>query len=625
MPVLDQSRALATLAFLKSAMDEGQGDYLSLLEPLAVETLASRTPHFVTPDDLAVSLAQDFGISVHPAICSTVINRLIKNGTLRREDTLILLRDDFAPPSLADELDARRTATFALCEDLSKYAKADFNLEWSGADAMRVFTAFLSKFSISYLSYFLRNTSLPTVATNETEFYVVSAFIKRALDERPAEKLLIEALVRGTMLANVLLCEDISNMKQDLSSLNVYLDTSLLLCALGINSEQQEQAIKELLLILKKLKVRILVFDHTISELRGLILKTENSLGITSVRRGLYRWVIRRKLRKSDLVLIRQNIETKLRELGIGLARPISTDRCFVSRSDIDSKINTFLSYRNIRALDYDIDSVEKIIVLRQGARPIRLEDSDHVFVSHNTKLVDAANAICARQPFVENVGVALSDMTLGNMAWMRVPMSSSLPTLQLAAICNSAIDLSDDQLEHVLEVADGLEECGEISSDEIFLLRNEALSSDLAFIMAGEGVVSAVTIGQALERYKERVNKPLSDEVKRLRSLYVFQNTKTQKQREDSDKVSIVHARVLSWLAFLAVASLVLFFATLTVLKTFDVEVGPWGLAIIVMIALSLTPLVVKVPTLGKARLRLEHRLFQILSTKRRAKLSLD
>jgi len=128
---------------------------------------------------------------------------------------------------------ARRQQAVIL-HNLSRFASEEHNLQWDDAAAGQAVVGYLTRFSVDCLRTFTQGCALPEVSsTSDTQIFVVSKFVRHIHDYSADLFDAFVNLVKGHMLANALLCEDLESLQKRFKRVTFYLDTPFLLRLLG--------------------------------------------------------------------------------------------------------------------------------------------------------------------------------------------------------------------------------------------------------------------------------------------------------------------------------------------------------------------------------------------------------
>ncbi|MES1195485.1 MAG: hypothetical protein ABUL58_00880 [Steroidobacter sp.] len=522
---------LSSLAMLKVSIDTGS-DYLEYLRPYVLHILSKTPPDIVSDTSVSAKIKQICGLEIPHRTVHIVLQRLAKAGYLKKESGVYVIaaklpHDDVA--ALRAEADRHISS---VVERLIFFAKEQNDKTINESDATDCLVAFLAQFSIPCLKSYLRGTALPD-ASNHSDWQIklVSHFINNIA----ATPTLFESfmqLVHGHMIANALLCPDLHSVSKTYKDVVFYFDTPLLIELLGLEGDQEQQAIKEVIALVKHLQGRVLCFSHTLDELINAIRNAADHVDSSHSYGTIIIEARRAGRTKSDLLLIAENAVELLKQEGVTTTQtPVYDQKNYKYEIDelvFSSVLDEEVNYQNPRARDYDVKSVRSIYVLREGIMPYSIEKSRAVLVTSNTAFSKAAYEYGKRYEQSREVSAVITDFSLANTAWLKAPQGApSLPKKEIIAFAYAALRPTSAFWEKVLAEAEKLETKGEISARDHQLLRSSHhLQSELMALTLGE---EAALSGQSISKTIDRI----SSEIKKEESTKYVESQRTLRERE--------------------------------------------------------------------------------------------
>ena len=399
-----------------------------------------------------------------------------------------------------------------LITQLIEFANTKYEISFNIQQATAVFLGFVSRFAIECLSNYSNGTVLPAITGGSIKnTHIVASFIKTAENKNISLFEDIVNLVKGNMLANALLCEDLESQQQKFKNVTFYLDTPILLDILGLHGKQELNASSELLLLVKKLSGSFATFEHVIDETEKVILHCENNVENPSVTNRVLTHIREKNLHSSDIALIRNNLCKILRKNGIEIQRTPRYESSFqIDEKTFQAVLEASSKYANPNARTTDINSVRSIYVLRKNRRPRRLEEAKAVLITPNWRFAKEAYRFGQQYEESKEVSPVITEFSLGNIAWLKSPLETNdLPKLELMASCYAIMEPSHDFWGKFLVEVDKLQEDGKLSSDDhAFLRSNHRVSNELMDLTLGSE--EDLTEGTILE-IKERIIKSLT------------------------------------------------------------------------------------------------------------------
>lgn len=503
---------LLSLAMLKVNIDSGR-DYLEYLRPFVMQSLARKTTVPIDDESIAKQLQYDFGLVIPRRTVQILLQRISKAGILKKEHGVYSIEKEIPTANnQLDKADASRKIS-AVIDSLIKFAKSSTGRDINENDALDALLLFLSNFSISCLKSFLRGTALPNrINSDNWKLVLVSTFISKLEKSEPERFDNFILLVEGHMLANALLCPDLQSVSKVYRKVTLYFDTPLLLQYLGLEGDAKKQVIEELIELINNLKGTIACFSHTLDELVNVIRNSSEFIDSPKGRGSIVYEARKAQRTKSDLLLLAEQAESLL-EVGNIV---IKSTPGYKSKFQIDeTKFADFLddeiNYYNPKARENDINSVRSIYVLRSGARPHSIEDSNAILVTSNSAFARAAYEYGKNIEQSIEVSTVITDFSLANTAWLKAPSGASLlPQKEVIAFAYATLRPTGDFLQRVLTEAEKLGRQGRITARDHQLLRSSPhVQNELMTLTLGEDdSLTESSITDALNRVTAEIKK---------------------------------------------------------------------------------------------------------------------
>ncbi|MFM0665908.1 hypothetical protein [Paraburkholderia sediminicola] len=520
--LMDSATTLASLAMLKVNIDSGR-DYLEYLRPYVIHVLHVNKLDVVTDVSVATGLRQLCGLEIPHRTVNLLLQRLAKDKHLVRGNgvyTVANLPDENFDADRADSVRHLDLVAAALAE----FAKNTAEREISTAEATDSIVAFLSQFSIQCMKSFLRGTALPKFGQEEDwQIVLVGQFVHQ-IECKPQLFESFMRFVEGHMLANALLCPDLEQVSNTYESVVFYFDTPVLIKLLGLEGDEEKQAVEELIQLVSRLKGKIYYFSHTSDELITVIRNSSDYVDSPKGRGSIVAAALKSGRTKSDLILVAENTTTLLEKLGVSCVESPRYDqknhRFEIAEEAFATVLDDEVTYFNPRARDYDIKSVRAIYVLRKGMTPPSIEKSKAVFVTSNVSFSKAAFEYGKIHEQSREVSTVITDFSLANTAWLKAPQGASLlPQKEVLALAYAAMQPTQKFWTKVLEEADKLQANGEISARDHQLLRSSRHVQDelMKLTLGSEESLTKESITRTVQRVTDEIRK---EDAEKIRSV---------------------------------------------------------------------------------------------------------
>lgn len=312
--------------------------------------------------------------------------------------------------------------------------------------------------------------------------FLVSQFLLDLRDKNPGAFDQVSNVAFANMAAEAIACFTDTTSPNSLEGLTVYLDTPLLLDALGVNAEYAEYG-KELLDAIHAAGAKAAVFDHCVSEAENTV-----TAQLAYLRSGINRFATAAgtTARPDLLSALAGNIADRAeKRLGVSVTRDPEINlhrRAQTAVGDIQSDMDQqMVAWRNADAKAHDQQSVWIMLAIRNSADPCpRVCDAKSLLLTRNTSLVSIANKAWSNwlrgstkhsASHVERwAPVAMSDKQFAGYLWARSGggLAASISRARLLAHCSAAVrpraDIKAKAYNLILELS-GKEEAEDIAA----------------------------------------------------------------------------------------------------------------------------------------------------------------
>lgn len=500
---------LTSLAILKVHMDAGR-DYLDYLRPFVLQVLFDERLGRISDEHVANLIRQHFGLVIPSRTIQVVLRRLARRGVLTRSHGVYIPKDISDPGIHANRADAVRQIK-ATIAGLIEYAQSVARVKLDVDEATNAICSFLSHFDISCLRAYLRNTTIPNVSDSHGKAAtLVSKYVMHIRDHALDVFENFMVVVQGHMLANALLCPDLKT-PATYRGVTFYLDTPLLVHALGLEGQGKRDAIMELIRLLETLGGSVATFSHLRDELDRVLHGAADHINDVQYGRGGIVMEARRNgTTRSDLLLLAATADDELDKIGLQVFRtPEYAAKFQIDETAFEDVLDDEVSYYNDRARAFDVNSVRSIYALRRGKPARFIERCNAILVTSNSGFARAAWHYGRTEEMSKDVSSVISDFSVANLAWLKAPLgASSLPVAEVMAFCYAAARSSRGLIDKFLREIDKLHAAGRVSEREHRLLRSSQwVYDDLMDLTLGdERALTEESVLEALERVTDEI-----------------------------------------------------------------------------------------------------------------------
>ena len=481
--------------------------------PFVLQVLIDEKPDLVTNADTKKHILERFGLDIPIQTIELVLKRIAKQNHIKKEHGIYRIVGDLPNPDLAAKQSNAELHIRCVLRGLCEFSKDTIKPIGSNKDAVVSICAFLAEFGITCLRSHIQGTAMPALkGTHQTDIVLVSDYVQHLQKTDPTLFGSFIVLVKGNMLANALMCPDLAKVPGTYRDVTFYLDTPLLFQRLGLEDKAREDATRELISLLIKLKGKVAIFSHSRSEFIRVLDTAAKNLGRQDDRRSIALEARKRGTKKSDLLHLAASIDDKLSNANIEVIEtPPYTKDSQIDERVFESVLDDDVSYQNPRAKEDDINSVRSIYVLRGNTSAIFVEKARAILVTNNASLAHAAYRYGNQHEAFKDVSSVITNFSLANMAWLKVPMeASSIPKTQLLAFSYAALEPSNKLLDKFIAEIDKLEACGGITERDHQMLRSYPhVYPELMHLTLGEdAALTEQTITKVCEHVSNEIRK---------------------------------------------------------------------------------------------------------------------
>lgn len=516
---MSNTNTIITVAMLSAIYENHQKDYLDMIKPFVCNLLPARNQH-IDFLDLKHRMESEYGfINMPIGVLKKIIARLCKG-----DNPLCVCYgfDQYRTVKAYDTSEFRKNHTHmkATCSEVSNALKDYLNNERAMNYSEERCTLEILRYLDQFGHRVLKNSdALRSLPVDERISRYIACFIQLEKEKNSLVYDRILELARGYMVYRSIYFfsqKGIEKSGISLAGVTVYLDTPLIINALGFDTIVGKQAVTDAIGLAKSLGARVAVLEHCVEEAQGIL----NAYISAYPRVQTFRLQALTIRGYSLLALqnISQGISQKLQEeLDIsidaapGLGSSSDWDRInteeALNRYYIDSlqdkKHDEILHTR----IENDVRTLSYALQLREGNRPKHFENCKVLVLSDSKTARQAAYALYDDYRHDEiNIVYSLTDFSC--IAWLASPFQPPEIAEDLLMYNSAAaLDVADAVIEQMLTYVDELEELGEISENMAFLLRTHPSVRYAAAEITGNDA-SLLSPNMINEIYKKAVDE---------------------------------------------------------------------------------------------------------------------
>lgn len=532
---------LATLAILKANLDVDGRDVLDMLAPLVAFSISkARLGKDFSASDVKSVVVEVLGLDLPVRAIDRILRRLGKKGQVSRDRGRYYVVEGNVDPVLFEEKRSvllRRSAD--VVEGLRSFVSDEYNVSWSTEEARDALETYADSYSVDCIRASRDVSSVPVHGKSpKSASFLVSSFVNHlSLRDSRRFELLLD-VVKGRMLANAVLGEDLVDQRQMFKGTTLFLDTSLVFGILGLHGAAEEHLATDVIRLGCKAGVSWGVFEHTLDEADAILRDVQLRLGggrRRSDRGAVYRHARDAGHNASDIILMRSQLLGELQAKGVQLhPTPRHDPSRQIDELALEKEFQEAgLRHNNAAALRHDINSIRSVYRLRGHARPKALERCRAALLTQNGALARAVCAFGKRHEASRQIAAVVTEYSLANLLWLKLPLDApDVPRHVLEAACQVALQPSEGLWSAFLVEVEKLERHGRLSPEEHAFLRYASRVEDelMALTVGDDSSLDENTVLRVLSSYQAGIVQPYEDEIKKITKQLDHANRISQK-----------------------------------------------------------------------------------------------
>ena len=522
------AQALTSLAILKVQWDECGHDYVENFVPFVGEALRLQSADVISIEDLQNTLKTRFSLNIPQGALKTLLARAERQGLVRRKHGVFMREFAAIPQDFPTKSEGAARQQRALLDRFITFARERYSTDLTGEQAEAALIGHLQESAVPLLASTAAGLPVPAAeAVPKMGSFLASSFVVHLDQMDPEGFQYLETVVKGYTLAAALFLPDIGKTRRHFSGLTVYLDTQLILRALGLEGARFRTASVELLDLLYRLNVNLACFSITFDELTRILGAAQHALrdprhNANQNLFAVYEHLAATGYRASDVEMLIANLEKHLGRLHIRVREPpMHTTSLGLNERRLDELVVQSMPKQRHDAKRHDVDCITAIHRLRQGRQFLDIESCKYLFVTTNTALARAASEFLSQEHDRSSTPLCVSEHTMATLAWVKSPeVASDLSSHRFIADSYAALNPGNDLWRKYCDEIVKLQTIGGITEEDYHVLRFSmvARSALVDATLGNPDAFGTGTVLEILEAAKANARRETEDELARER-----------------------------------------------------------------------------------------------------------
>ena len=522
----DTPKGLATVAFLKTRLDEGH-DHIGMFEPLVYHALHHLAAQDFVANDIQTQVSRGSSIRLPRAAISTLLRRLTKRGFLVRTGGRYFRTPKLLPSTDFDQVHQRISdSQQALGAALVEYANHNnFSFD-SPASALEALANFVSDNKVHLvLDQRFRDSPLDRSVSRKL-IRLLARFVTERCLQLSQNHSAFQTLIEGIILYDTVLLTELPRAAERFHDLTVVLDSPILFSAIGLYGTANGLAATEGITMLRESGARTVAFRPTVHEMRGILAVYEQRVATTEgrlrLRPGpLSHYVLTSRLSPADLRVISATLEGRVQDVGVKIRDvPPRQHRYTLGERELAAKLldddQDDTTQPRIR---HDVDCIAGVLTLRAGRTSTSVERAGAIFCTSSGRVIRSVQEWFSAEG-QEGIPPIIHQEALTSIAWLKAPAASRLKVHELAAVCAAAMRPTTQTWAKFVDTLRGLRSEGTITDDETVAIVVSELTEPLLARLDDDGDPDSDSIGEVVARVLDGYRSEASHAADTVRSL---------------------------------------------------------------------------------------------------------
>jgi hypothetical protein len=547
----------ASLAVLTVNADKLKAGYLDNFVPMVAETIRLYRPKVIALAEVRTELRQRFRLNLPIDSIRLILDRLRRQQLVVRTSDSTLVPDEVALDKLQfHKIQQEVLRTYdEIVSDLCEWSERTYHVKWSQEEAEGALDSFLAQYDLQVLTAQERGAAFEVRSGSDRERFLIGAYVQHLQASDSGFLDFFVSVARGSMLANAIYLPFPGRPDKRFRGTRIFLDTSILLRALGYAEPERAEPSRELLELLYEAGAQLYCFRDTLEEIRGIFDAARHAVSPGQQWKGYgqtIKFFVEQRYTPAQITVLTNRLERALlnREVRV-VDRPDLTPERTIDHVELRACLQDKVDYRE-SALDHDTNVVQAIMSLRRGVVTRDLEECRAIFVTTNQVLVQCAREIVTRELGPGVVAPCLTEYAMTTILWLKRPIAApDLPRKRLIADTFAATQPPDRLWGMYLRELDRLAAEGGYTEEDVLLARHSLEAREaLMDVTLGDEVLVDGSAAQVLERVKQKI---IGEKEAELQSVHAVMQSAAMSRQALARRIGRTVSRILTVITVLA------------------------------------------------------------------------
>ncbi len=551
---MNKLKNLSSFALISVNWEEKNSNFIDLIKPFVIYAINPPRYELISISDIAEQIEDNFGISIPRNIIDLVLNRLVKEQIIIKDQDTYKYKTGYNLSKLVEPFIETREKHIQeqekILDEFINYCKNQLSINYTREDAEKIVLNYLEKYSHNI---FLK-INIDEINIDEDSNYIMGKFLEYLLEEKKSVYKSLEKIIKGFLIANSIYNDEEKKINENKSKMkfketSIYLDTSFVFFALGYGGKELEESCIELVDLLIELGAELKVHPHVVNEIKNILDAYKILYDKGELEKAYdFDYFIKNEVTSTTIILYKSSLKEDLYELNIIVEETpeYKEDNVYIDHRQLEEHLKSTIRYSGENAdisIRNDVESVSSIYRIREGRYTTDIEDCRAVFMTTNAKLVREVKHFIDEneKTLSKQFPPIITDINLTGIAWLKSPTKyPNLPKKNIIADAYSLQQPSKKFWDSYIEKVNILSEEKVITKEDTLLLKYELSKAELMEATCGrEDKLSHKNIIRIMEEVKLNREKELKKELED-KDILIEQHQEEIKKQKEEQKIYI-------------------------------------------------------------------------------------
>lgn len=358
-----------------------------------------------------------------------------------------------------------------------------------------------------------------STSLTDPEKTAISSYIYSCAIANKTQAAVLDDLLKGLIVYQLAFLGNLELMSSRFKNLTAFLDTDVVLKALGLSSDAATSATRSAISMFKDQRVSCVVLEETVQEIQRILDYIEDDVAkrrISDRSDSVSNILIEKGYTRSDVVELNALLHDRLGEIGLEIQPTRKREHSSNAGEEalirrLEDPNNKASGQNRIR---HDVNCIATVLTLRKGSSPRTIEDARYVFLSGSQRVIHNINTWWTVDEGESCQSPIVDFNRFANYAWIKRPDKDDKFQLNnLSSICLALMTPSAALWETFKRNLETMQEHGDLTPEQCERIIWHQRSKDFLLDMSMRGPVDEFEESEFSAGAID-INKQIEDEI---------------------------------------------------------------------------------------------------------------